>query len=245
MYALAAAYRAKGRRVGILAVDPTSPLTGGALLGDRIRMQELHADPDVFIRSMATRGRLGGLAPATGDLVLLLDAAGYDIILVETVGVGQDEIDIARLADITLVVLAPGMGDEVQAIKAGIMEIADIFLLNKADLPGIDKLEREVQFLVSLTEPRGAWSPPVLRCIATEGAGAAEVLEAIEQFTASRTGASRAVRNWESRLLALYRERVVSHLDEAAVRAAAEAVAARRSDPYTVIEQWLKGEGKS
>src|SRR5258707_9178200 len=137
--------RAEGKTVGVIAVDPTSPYTGGAILGDRIRMQQHHADPGVFIRSMATRGWLGGLARATTEMTMLLDAAGRDVVIVETVGVGQDEVEIARLADVTLVVLAPGMGDDVQELKAGIMEIADVFAINKADLPGVEKLERELK----------------------------------------------------------------------------------------------------
>ncbi len=167
---LALAYRQEGKRVAIVAVDPTSPYTGGAILGDRIRMQRHHADPGVFIRSMATRGSLGGLARATANLAKLLDAAGFGVVLVETVGVGQDEIEVAKLAGITLVVLVPGMGDDVQALKAGILEIADIFVINKADLPGADRVEREIQ------AERHA---PVVRTIATEGAGLDQLLAAI------------------------------------------------------------------
>ena len=152
---LAKALRRENRQVGILAVDPTSPYSGGAILGDRIRMQQHHADPGVFIRSMASRGSLGGIAPATLDLALLLDAAGKDVVLIETVGVGQDEVEVARLADVTIVVLVPGMGDDVQAIKAGIMEIADIFVINKADRPGAGALERETQALVEMAGQNG------------------------------------------------------------------------------------------
>jgi 5'-methylthioadenosine phosphorylase len=178
--ALARALRERGRTVAIIAVDPSSRVTGGAVLGDRIRMQEHHADPGVFIRSMATRGALGGLARATADLVTLMDAAGRDFVIIETVGVGQDEIEIAGLAQVTAVVLVPGMGDGVQAIKAGIMEIADVFVINKADRPGADTVEREIGFVPGLAE--GAeHRPPVIRTVATEGKGIAELLEAVSR----------------------------------------------------------------
>jgi len=168
--ALAAALRRQGQTVAILAVDPTSRITGGAILGDRIRMQQHHADPGVFIRSIATRGATGGLARATADLARLMDAAGKDYVLIETVGVGQDELEIARLAQVTVVVLVPGMGDDVQALKAGIMEIADVLVINKSDQPGADRLEREL---------RAEWPTPVLRTVATEGIGIEALLEAI------------------------------------------------------------------
>ena len=176
--ALARALRARGRTVGIVAVDPTSRVTGGAILGDRIRMQAHHADPGIFIRSMATRGSLGGLARATGDLARLLDAAGKDYVIIETVGVGQDEVEIAGLAQVTVVVLVPGMGDDVQAIKAGIMEIADIFVINKADHPGADRIEREVLSMLKMLPNPNA--PAVIRTIATENTGIPELLAAIE-----------------------------------------------------------------
>ena len=155
MDGLARELRREGKKVGVIAVDPTSPFTGGAILGDRIRMLGHHADPGVFIRSMATRGWLGGLAAATTDMAVLLDAAGKDVVLIETVGVGQDEVEIAKLADVTVVVLVPGMGDDVQAIKAGIMEIADVFVINKSDQPGADRLEREIQNLQSSGGSKG------------------------------------------------------------------------------------------
>jgi LAO/AO transport system kinase len=167
--ALATAIRREGKTLAILAVDPTSGISGGAILGDRIRMQEHHADPGIFIRSMATRGSTGGLARATADLAVLLDAAGRDFVMIETVGVGQSEIEIAEIAQVTVVVLVPGMGDDVQALKAGILEIADIFAINKSDLPGADRLEREIQGM----------HIPVIRTIATEGRGIPELLEAI------------------------------------------------------------------
>jgi len=176
--ALASALRRRGKTVAILAVDPTSHLTGGAILGDRIRMQQHHADPGIFIRSMATRGSTGGLARATADLARLMDAAGRDYVVIETVGVGQDEIDIAGLAQVTVVVLVPGMGDDVQAIKAGIMEIADVFAINKSDQPGADRVERELQSMLSLT---GGPKPAIVRTVATQGAGIDALLEAVEQ----------------------------------------------------------------
>jgi LAO/AO transport system kinase len=176
--ALVSELRRRELRVGVLAVDPSSPYSGGALLGDRIRMSEHATDPGVFIRSMAARGRLGGTAEAAADMVLLLDAAGFDTVLIETVGVGQGETEIARLAACTVVVLVPGMGDEVQAIKAGIMEIADVYVLNKADYPGIERLEREVS---------GSTSAPVVRCVATEGRGITEALAAIDSVFAKKT----------------------------------------------------------
>jgi LAO/AO transport system kinase len=181
--ALALALRKQGKTVAVIAVDPTSRATGGALLGDRIRMQQHHADTGIFIRSMASRGGRGGLARATGDLALLMDAAGKDFVVIETVGVGQDEVDIADLAHVTLVVLVPGMGDDVQTIKAGIMEIADVFVINKSDLPGADRVERELQAMLSLTDgPK----PAIVRTVATEGTGIPELLDAVEHASALR-----------------------------------------------------------
>ena len=170
-----------GSRVGVIAVDPTSPFTGGAVLGDRLRMQAHAADEGVFIRSMATRGHLGGLARATGDAALVLDAAGADAIVIETVGVGQDEVDIVRTADISVVTLVPGTGDDVQALKAGIMEIADVFVVNKADREGADRLVAAVEASLALAELEpGSWRPPVLRTVAVSGEGTAELLNAVE-----------------------------------------------------------------
>jgi LAO/AO transport system kinase len=180
--ALVRAIRGEGKTVGILAVDPSSRISGGAILGDRIRMQAHHADPGVFIRSMATRGSVGGVARATADLALLLDAAGRDYVIIETVGVGQDEVEIANVADLTVLVLVPGMGDDVQAIKAGIMEIADIFVINKADHPGAERVEQEIHGVLSLRNRADGWMPPVVRTVATEGAGVGELLEAIRSF---------------------------------------------------------------
>ncbi|HEY5610168.1 MAG TPA: methylmalonyl Co-A mutase-associated GTPase MeaB [Thermoanaerobaculia bacterium] len=179
--ALARYYRRNGKRVGIIAVDPTSPFTGGAILGDRIRMQEHYTDRGVFIRSMATRGFLGGLAKATNDAVDLLDAAGFDIVLVETVGVGQDEVEVIRTVQTNLVVLVPGMGDDIQAIKAGIMEIGDIFVVNKADRPGADRTATEITMMMSLVEEHGEYIPPIIRTIASISQGIDDLANAIEQ----------------------------------------------------------------
>ncbi|MGZ8852219.1 MAG: methylmalonyl Co-A mutase-associated GTPase MeaB [Thermoanaerobaculia bacterium] len=182
--ALARHYRRKNKRVGIIAVDPTSPFTGGAILGDRIRMTDLYTDRGVFIRSMATRGFMGGLARATNDVVDLLDAAGFDIVLVETVGVGQDEIEVVRTVQSNLVVLVPGMGDDIQAIKAGIMEIGDIFVVNKADRPGADKTVTEVTMMMSLVEEHGHWIPPIVKTVALKSEGIEELKDAIEKHYA-------------------------------------------------------------
>jgi LAO/AO transport system kinase len=237
--------RGEGKQVGVLAVDPTSPYTGGAFLGDRIRMLSHHADPGVFIRSMATRGHLGGLAAATTDMALLLDAAGKEFVLIETVGVGQDEVEIAKLADATVVVLVPGMGDDVQAIKAGIMEIADVFVINKADQPGADRLEREILALQSLStrgsSPGNAgWVPPILCTVASESQGIREVLVSIRSFLARAGAKDRAVGNWRLRLREMLRERLLEQFANIDFQAAAEEVAARRSDPYTIADGWLK-----
>ena len=177
--AMAKHYRAQQKRVGIIAVDPTSPFTGGAILGDRIRMTELYTDRGVFIRSMATRGFLGGLAKATNDVVDILDAAGFDVVLVETVGVGQDEVEVVRTVQTNLVVLVPGMGDDIQAIKAGIMEIGDIFVVNKADRPGADKTVTEVTMMMSLVEEHGDWVPPIVKTVASRAQGIDELDAAI------------------------------------------------------------------
>ena len=176
---LAKHYRRQNKRVGIIAVDPTSPFTGGAILGDRIRMADLYTDRGVFIRSMATRGFLGGLARATNDVVDLLDAAGFDIVLVETVGVGQDEVEVIRTVQTNMVVLVPGMGDDIQAIKAGIMEIGDVFVVNKADRPGADKTVTEVTMMMSLVEEHGDWIPPIVKTVASRNEGIDELDAAI------------------------------------------------------------------
>ncbi|MGC4052650.1 MAG: methylmalonyl Co-A mutase-associated GTPase MeaB [Paludibaculum sp.] len=227
--ALIAQLRSRQQRVAVVAVDPTSPFSGGAILGDRIRMGAHHEDAGVFIRSMATRGALGGLAPTTHDLALLLDAAGFDWILIETVGVGQDEVDVARLAQATAVVLAPGMGDDVQAIKAGILEIADVFVLNKADQPGADRLEQDMH----------DWPRPLVKTVSTTGDGLPELCKALEAVRANLP-AHRAEAHWDYRLRQMFAERVVARLDPARVAQAVQRVAGRECDPYTIIEEWLK-----
>jgi LAO/AO transport system kinase len=237
---LARALRAEQRSVGIIAVDPTSPFSGGAILGDRIRMQSHWADPGVFIRSMATRGALGGLAAATTDIALLLDAAGRDAILIETVGVGQDEVEVARLADVTVVVLVPGMGDDVQSLKAGIMEIADVFVINKSDRAGVEVLERELRALLSLNGGREGWQPPIVRTVATEGKGIEELLPAIRAFEESGARSKRRAQLWVARLIEMLRERMIERLPAAEIEAAAEEVAARRRDPYSIVNEWLE-----
>jgi LAO/AO transport system kinase len=237
---LAKVLRRQGKSVAVIAVDPSSPYTHGAILGDRIRMLDHHADPGVFIRSMATRGRLGGVAQATLEMSLLLDAAGRDVVLIETVGVGQDEVEIAKLADATVVVLVPGMGDDVQAIKAGIMEIADIFVINKADQPGADRLEREIKAIQSLSTRKDGWVPPIVRTIASEGHGIIETLAAVRSFLDRGGAKDRAVSNWSLRLREMLRERLLEKFVDVDFHAAAEEIAARRRDPYTIIDGWLK-----
>src|ERR1700722_2277898 len=232
--------RREQKPVGVLAVDPTSPYTGGALLGDRIRMLSHHADSGVFIRSMATRGHLGGLAAATTDMALLLDAAGKEFVLIETVGVGQDEVEIAKLANVTVVVLVPGVGDDVQAIKAGVMEIADVFVINKADQQGADRLERDILALQSLSTRPDGWVPPIVRAVATEGQGIGETLAAIRSFLGGAGAKDRAVANWSLRLREMLRERLLDQFANIDFQAAAAEVAARRSDPYTIIDAWTK-----
>jgi LAO/AO transport system kinase len=231
--------RRESKQVGVIAVDPTSPYTGGAILGDRIRMLDHHADSGVFIRSMATRGTLGGLAAATTDMTVLLDAAGKDVVLIETVGVGQDEVEIAKLADATVVVLVPGMGDDVQAIKAGIMEIADVFVINKSDQPGADRLEHEIKAIQSLSTRKDGWVPPIVRTVGTEGQGIGEALAAVRSFLARGGAKDRAVANWSLRLREMLRERMLDGFSDLNFQAAAEQVASRRADPYTIIDGWL------
>jgi LAO/AO transport system kinase len=245
---LAAHYRAQGNPVGIIAVDPTSPYTGGAILGDRIRMQGHASDPEIFIRSMATRGFLGGLARATGDVALILDAAGKEYVLVETVGVGQDEVDIVRLADCTLVLLVPGMGDDVQNMKAGLMEIADIFVLNKSDRDGVERLEAELEAMLQLVPERNGWKPAIVRTVATENKGVDELASSIaeyrERMDNSAERQERKIEHWKWRLLALAGEavlkRAVSGADgEAALNKLASEVASRGMDPYAAVRELL------
>ena len=232
--------RRENKAVGVLAVDPSSPYTGGAFLGDRVRMLSHHADPGVFIRSMATRGHLGGLAATTTDMALLLDAAGKEVVLIETVGVGQDEVEIAKLADATVVVLVPGMGDDVQVIKAGIMEIADVFVINKSDQPGADRLQREILALQSLSTRHDDWVPPIVCTVATEGQGVSETLAAMRSFLDRAGAKDRAVANWGVRLREMLRERLLEQFANIDFQAAAAEVAARRLDPYTITDDWLR-----
>jgi LAO/AO transport system kinase len=227
--------RARGKKVGVIAVDPSSPYTNGAILGDRIRLGDHYSDPGVFIRSMATRGKLGGLARGTMELSLLLDAAGFDIILIETVGVGQDEVDIAGVADLTVVVLVPGLGDDVQAIKAGIMEVADVLVINKADLPGADRLEEELRFMQSLTNV--SHPVPILRVIASQGSGLDGLLEQVDSGAKERKTEGERVEIWSSRLREMLRESLLSELEPAELKKHAALVASRREDPYQALEQ--------
>lgn len=233
--------RLEGKTVGIIAVDPSSPYSRGAILGDRIRMQDHHNDPGVFIRSMATRGRLGGIAQGTLDVALLLDAAGRDVILIETVGVGQDEVDIARLADVTVVVLAPGFGDDIQAVKAGIMEIADVFAINKADLPGAERLEQEIRAMQSLGSPLDrSNAAPLRRVVATEREGIVDLLSAVRTIHEKRGSQSTRTEIWATRLRELLVEDLLSRLPQDTIDAYASRVAAKSLDPYSAVESLRK-----
>ena len=240
--------RREGRTVGIVAVDPTSPYSGGAILGDRVRMQSHAGDDGVFIRSMATRGHLGGLARATSEVALVLDAAGRDVVIIETVGVGQDEVDIVRTADISLVTVVPGSGDEVQAIKAGIMEIADVFVVNKADREGADRTASSIEAMLSLQvfEP-GSWRPPIVKTEATTGRGVRELLQTIERFrehTADARGARRRVRA-EFRLRELLGYRFMRHVERSVLPDGGlddylDRIARRELDPYTAADEIMR-----
>ncbi len=245
---LTAEIRRTSKTVGIVAVDPTSPFSGGAILGDRVRMQAHAGDDGVFIRSMATRGHLGGLARATGEVALVLDAAGKDVVIIETVGVGQDEVDIVRTADVSVVTIVPGAGDEVQALKAGIMEIADIFVVNKADREGADRTVASIEANLSLqTFASGEWRPPILKTEATSGKGVNELLQAIEQFrahTLPTQGARRRARA-EFRLRELLAQRFIRHVEQRVLVAGEfdrvlDQIAARELDPYTAVDAIMK-----
>ena len=242
---LAKLYREESKTVGIIAVDPTSPYTGGAILGDRIRMQEHFADPGIYIRSMATRGSLGGLARTTADVAMVLDASGRDLVMIETVGVGQDEVDIVRVADITVVILVPGMGDDVQTIKAGIMEIADIFVINKSDHEGAERVEREIRALQSLATRADGWTPPIVKTVATEAQGLGELATAITEYEdyLNKQGLllQRRKHNWETRLLEMLRdtllERARAAMSDSELSRFATEVAENKRDPYSVVEE--------
>jgi LAO/AO transport system kinase len=237
--------RARGKTVGIIAVDPTSPFSGGAILGDRVRMQAHAGDPGVFIRSMATRGHLGGLARATYEVALVLDASGKDIVLIETVGVGQDEVDVVRAADVSVVTLVPGAGDEVQALKAGIMEIADLFVVNKVDREGADRTVASIESLLALESyAPEAWRPPILRTQATSGAGVPELLDAIERFRArpSQDGDARRRVRSEFRLRELLADRFLEYvsrevLGDGEFEALLKRIAGRAVDPYSAANE--------
>jgi LAO/AO transport system kinase len=246
---LAECYRAEGKKIGIVAVDPSSPFTGGAILGDRIRMQSRAPDPGTFIRSMATRGHIGGLARATMDMVTVMDAAGFDVVLLETVGVGQGEVEIAKAADATLVLLVPGMGDDIQVMKAGIMEIGDIFVINKADHPGADRTEAELNGLLSISLRPDGWNPPVIRTVASEGGGIHKCIEAIEQYhaflSASTLRKQETVQIQTERLFELAcqqsREALLRDTKAAArIHELALLVADRKLDPFTAAEEVIK-----
>src|SRR3989440_281391 len=249
---LAAHYRKASQKVGVIAVDPTSPYSGGAILGDRIRMQGHAGDGGMFIRSMATRGFLGGLARATAEVALVLDAAGKKQVLIETVGVGQDEIDIVRLADCVIVVMVPGLGDDIQNMKAGLMEIGDIFVLNKADREGADRLEQQLLAMLSLVMPRDGWHSPVLRTVATENKGVEELALTVKKFEKHfEAGGERKrkhVEHWKNRLVELLESRLVERAlggagGEARLTALAEEVAERKKDPFTAVNEILKRSG--
>jgi LAO/AO transport system kinase len=237
--------RKTSRTVGVVAVDPTSPFTGGAILGDRVRMQAHAGDAGVFIRSMATRGHLGGLARATSEVALILDAAGTDVVLIETVGVGQDEIDIVRTADVSILTLVPGSGDEVQALKAGIMEIADIFVVNKADRDGADRTVASIEANLSLqTFAPGEWRPPIVKTEATTGHGVPELLDTIERFRAHTAGSQGGRRRARAgfRVRELLAQRFVQHIERRVLDAGEfehvlDRIAAREVDPYTAVDE--------
>ena len=246
--------RRQQKTVGIVAVDPTSPFTGGAILADRLRMNTFHEDPDVFIRSMASRGQLGGLASATSNVVSLLDAAGKELIFVETVGVGQDEVEIVKLADVSVVVLVPGMGDDVQAFKAGIMEIADVFVINKSDHAYVDKMEKELQVALSMARRPDGWTPPIVRTIATQSEGIGELMSEIARFTEffkSRKGSQDFKKiATESTIVNLLKELLLEKAVEQQgawdkIRAASKLVCDRQMDPYTAAESIIQNLGQS
>ncbi|MGA8441741.1 MAG: methylmalonyl Co-A mutase-associated GTPase MeaB [Candidatus Sulfotelmatobacter sp.] len=249
---LARLYRKHNRTVAIVAVDPTSPYTGGAILGDRIRMQEHFSDPGIYIRSMATRGSLGGLARTTADVTTVLDASGRDLIMIETVGVGQDEVDIVRLAEVTIVILVPGMGDDVQTIKAGIMEIADIFVINKSDRDGAEHVEREIRTLQSLATRNDGWIPPIIKTVASQGVGVEELAGAIAAYEKylqkGNLALNKSVENWQERLIEMLRDALLeksrAQLENGNLARLAAEVAEHKRDPYTLVEEIAGKVGK-
>ena len=244
-------YKNQGNKIGIVCIDPSSPFSGGAILGDRIRMAELGTDKNVFIRSMATRGNLGGLSRATVDAVAILDAAGFEKVIIETVGVGQDEVEIVKTADVSVVVLVPGMGDDIQAIKAGIMEIGDVFVINKADREGVLRTQKELEALLSLAHRPDMWNPPIVRTVATENKGIEDLVAAIESYDESHEkggeasiARKQAIARW--RLLELLQERLLNDLlkrngtSELLEKLALE-IAEKRKDPYSAVEEIVNG----
>jgi LAO/AO transport system kinase len=249
--ALVSAYRRAGKRVGVLAVDPSSPFSGGALLGDRVRMSEHASDPGVYIRSMATRGHLGGLAWAAPQAIRVLDAAGCDVVLVETVGVGQSEVEIASQADTSVVLLAPGMGDGIQAAKAGILEIGDVYVVNKADRDGADATARELNHMLGLGEARapGDWRPPIVKTVAARGEGLDEVVEALEKHRAwmeehgvlGERRAKRAAREIETIAVTALRERIGSLSGDRRLGTLAERIVSGSLDPYAASDELIAG----
>jgi LAO/AO transport system kinase len=247
---LALFYKNQGERVGIVCIDPSSPFSGGAILGDRIRMSALGTDKNIFIRSMATRGNLGGLSRATVDAVAILDAAGYDKVIVETVGVGQDEVEIVKTADVSVVVLVPGMGDDIQAIKAGIMEIGDVFVINKADREGVLRTQKELEALLGLAHRPDMWNPPIVKTIATESRGIEDLAAAVESYNLFQKDADsgrerrQAIAKW--RLLELLQERLLSDLlsrtgSSEKLESLAAEIADKRLNPYSAVEKLISG----
>ncbi|WP_424891220.1 methylmalonyl Co-A mutase-associated GTPase MeaB [Streptomyces sp. XH2] len=249
--ALVSAYRRMGKRVGVLAVDPSSPFSGGALLGDRVRMSDHASDPGVYIRSMATRGHLGGLAWAAPQAIRVLDAAGCDVILVETVGVGQSEVEIASQADTSVVLLAPGMGDGIQAAKAGILEIGDVYVVNKADRDGADATARELNHMLGLGEARapGDWRPPIVKTVAARGEGTDELVEALEKHRAwmeergvlAERRTARAAREVETIAVTALRERIADLHGDRRLTALAERIVGGSLDPYAAADELVAG----
>ena len=246
---LAKEYRRQGKSVGIIAVDPTSPFSGGAILGDRIRMNELTLDEGVFIRSMGTRGSLGGLSRKTAEAVKIMDAAGKDIVFIETVGVGQSEVDVIKAADTTIVVLVPGLGDDIQAIKAGILEIADIFAINKADREGVERLNTEIETMLELNQTRVDWRPPVKRTVASLGEGLTELLVAVEEHISylqkSDQLSMRRTKRTKNELMALLDEQIGRYIlknitSSGEFTAVVAAVERRERDPYSVVANLLR-----
>lgn len=242
---LAKEFRKRGKTVGIIAVDPTSPFSGGAILGDRIRMLDLSSDEGIFVRSMATRGSLGGLSQKAGDAVKLMDAFGFDIIIIETVGVGQSEVDIVKTADTTMVVVIPGMGDDIQAIKAGILEIGDLFTINKADREGTDKLNIEIEMMLELNPEHVGWRPPINRTIASKGEGIEAVVDSIEEHQKYLNDSGEIVKIRKARIknevTAMLNDKVNRYIDKNVVAtdefdSLVEKLQGREIEPYSVVD---------